>query len=371
MNIRIFFLFLYLSLSASTGLAQTRNGLEIDYTVLEAYSKPGSEYWASGGAGIASAGLPSSALSNPAALHFSSLGFYAEASQRFSTKWLAGIDYDGQTIVPSFVGVGFKAGSASLSFGYANTYDFKWSYSAIETTPQYPNGTGRTFDFDRTVKLHSFFGSAGYQYDEHLAVGITVGIHYVHLHDIVLTDLSADGGGFGVLITPAFIFSASEKVRIGGAVHYESTTTFFESYGLTETYAFVARFPWTADLGIAWKLTPNFEIMLSTEYQHWTDMSNNFNNLVQIHIGTDIGIADRLRLRTGFFTQQSPGTYGTENFLTAGFTWKMTDAFLLSVNGMDSHLVSNSSWTQWFGPDAGSFRQASVSLGVGYTLPTD
>jgi long-subunit fatty acid transport protein len=369
--------------------ADTRGGTTVLILSPEAFTRIGSDVWAAGGTGVSRWGMPGAPLSNPAGLDYPSLGFYLEGTQRFTTKWLADIDYDGQLIAPLFGSVGFPAGNFNLAFGYANVFDVRYSESVNVTTPNYPEGTGQTYDFGRSIKTHVFFGSASYPVGEELSAGLTVGIHYVHHHEDVF-DLSANGGGIGLLLVGGALFRASDRVSIGGAIHYESPTTFTETYSVASltpvsdttrriTYVvesddFTARFPWSVDLGMAWAATGSLSFMVGGEYQHWSNISESYKNLVQLHLGTEFAVSDQVRLAAGFFTQDAPedipGNPLVENFLTFGFRWKVSPAVNVSASVLDSHLLSSSPSPSIFGSTDERFRQSSVSIGISYTAPT-
>src|SRR5260221_9263374 len=151
--------------------AGSRSGTEVTIIRPEAFSRFGSSFWAAGGAGVAGLGMPGAPFANPAAMNYPNLELYVEAAQRFSTTWLVDLDYDGQTIVPSFASAGFSTGKASLAFGYANLYDLNYSSRIMETTMNFPDGTGQIGEFGSSVKTHAIFGSVGYPVDEELSVG--------------------------------------------------------------------------------------------------------------------------------------------------------------------------------------------------------
>ena len=119
-------------------------------------------------------------------------------------------------------------------------------------------------------------------------------------------------------------------------------------------------------------VTPAVTILMSTEYQHWSHVSDGWNNLLQLHLGTEIALSEAVSVQAGFFMEDAPEGSGQdylgERFLTAGLRWTSEDRWMFSANVLDSHLLSNSSNSPFGGTLAENFRQASVSLGVGYTF---
>jgi long-subunit fatty acid transport protein len=380
---------LLLGTSSTAPAAGSRSGTEVNIILPESFSRFGSGFWASGGAGVAGLGMPGAPFANPAALNYPNLELYIEATQRLNTTWLAGIDYDGQTIVPSFASAGFSTGAVSLAFGYANLFDLNLSLKVPEATENFPEGTGRFFEAGRSVKAHALFSSVGYTVDEKLSLGLTAGIHYVHIHDYIF-NVTADGGGFGLLLVGGGLFRISDRFSVGSTLHFESPTTFTGSYqgpsllsvndtsrpgftALRETYEFKASFPWSVNLGAAWAASPSVDLLASVEYQHWSHLAEGYSNLFQFHIGAQIELSEAVNLHAGFFTQAAPQQIDenplSENFLTAGFRWRMSPAFAVSANVIDSHLASTSPDVPFSGfPDA-RFRQSAISLGVTYTMP--
>ena len=78
------------------------------------YNRIGTEFWSSGGAGIAEPGLRGAALNNPAANRFDGLTITAESGWRFKTDYLGSVDFDNFGLLPSYGSVGLPLGT-----GYA------------------------------------------------------------------------------------------------------------------------------------------------------------------------------------------------------------------------------------------------------------
>jgi hypothetical protein len=378
---------LLISASCVTSAAGSRNGIDVSIAFPEASSRFGSTFWASGGAGVAGLGLPGAPFANPAALNYPNVEIYVEAAQRFNTTWIAGIDYNGQTIVPAYGSVGFSTGRASLAFGYANLFDQDYSTQLLITTPAFPEGTGQTAGFGSSSRTHAIFGSVGYPVDEQLSVGLTGGLHYIHVRNYIL-NTSADGGAIGFLLVGGGLFRLSEHLTIGGTIHYESPATFSQLYStaqamtpdtsrgglyqIQESFDFSARYPWTFNLGAAWSVSPSVDILVSGEYEHWSHLVEGYSNLVQFHLGTQIELSEAVSVQAGFFTQAAPQDLEenplSENFLTAGFRWNVSRAVAVSANAIDSHLSSTSPVVPFSNSPDARFRQAAVSLGVTYTF---
>jgi hypothetical protein len=366
-----------------------RSGRETDLTMPAAFSKSGSEYWASGGAGVASFGTVNSPLVNPAALHYDNTSIYVEGAKRFGTKYLGDFDYDGQIILPQYASVGFTTNNLNVAFSYVRSYDLSLSFSIPITTTQYPEGTGELAEYVRNVRIHSLYGSVGKTVGEHLSLGIAAGLQYMTYEEKLL-QVGATGNRFGLHLIAGTIVRATEQVNFGATLSYGPALNSSAQYSgpslndsvypggyyrLSESYTFRLQFPWTINMGVACNISPTVDILLSAEYQHWSHISDTWRNLFQIHFGAGFTLSQAISIQAGFFTQDAPENFGGdflgEQFLTAGIRWTTEDRWMFSANVLDSHLLSNSSYRPFLATSGENFRQASVSLGVGYTLPAE
>src|SRR6266849_9841634 len=81
----------------------TRSGTTIDLMSPAAIGRVGTQFWSSGGAGVAEDVLPSAPFSNPASANPNTLTLSFEAGIRSTADFPYGINYDGQWIAPSYV----------------------------------------------------------------------------------------------------------------------------------------------------------------------------------------------------------------------------------------------------------------------------
>ncbi len=355
-----------------------------------AFTRAGIQYWASGGA-VAQEGLPSAAVNNPAALSVQTLTLYAEAGKQSEDNWLFDLNYDGQWIAPSYVSLSLPVNDWSLSVGYANSYDYYLSTGPIAvTTEAMPEGTGQFFEFERSVVVHTIFGSAGYHSSENLSLGLTLGLNVITLKD-GFDELQARANGLGALGMAGVIYRPVPTVGIGGVLTLRSKVDMNASYAYPpsslipidpgsgvvlvqvppEVFAFRASFPWTIAAGVDWRFLPAAELMFGLEYQHWSGVSNTNVNPFQARFGAAISLSPAVKLRLGLFTATEPvasvQTFLNQNFLSAGLDYRLIDNLTLVAGILDSHLLSGTENLPSFSNVSKTFRQTFVSLGAMYT----
>jgi hypothetical protein len=362
---------------------QSRSGTTIQLMSAASMTRIGIQSWSSGGAGVAEEGLVSAAFTNPAGLDPERITLYGEAGIRTTANWLLDIDYDGQLIVPAYLSVSFPLQAWHIGVGYMDFYDSRIAINNIAvTTPNFPEGTGNFFDAERTVRTHTFFGSADYRPSGDLSLGATLGLTDATLSDRVAA-ITASGSGLGMIAILGAIVRPNPSLSIGSKFTVASTVNITAGYNLQsalpgprgtvlipEAFTYSTAFPLTAEAGIGWNITPAAELLASLEYQGWSKVSESFNNELQYHLGVLLALSPVISLRGGFFTQKEPvretQDYFTENFLTAGLEFLAFENCILTASILDSHLLTNSpSVPSLYGRNL-NFRQSYASLGVAY-----
>lgn len=341
---------------------------------------------------MAEEGLFTGAISNPASLQPENISVYAEFGYRPSTTWIYDITYDGQFILPACISVAIPRDGWNMSFGYMNFFDSRFSIADILiTTTDNPDGTGETFDFERSTISHVVFGSINYNLTNILSLGITTGLQYVTAHE-ELFPIEANGTGvaatliFGALIKPSPVTTIGAKFSIARTttmdVQYNDngttqliqpdTTRPVQFVQLEESYKFTLSSPWTTEIGIAWRCSPSVKFLGSLEYQRWSSVYDTYDNLLQLHFGIAAEITPTTTLRCGLFTQTDPAPtnqpFLNQNFLTAGIEISTSEQWIVSASILDSHLLSSSSAVPSFEGSNANFRQTYISMGIGYSF---
>lgn len=371
---------------ASLGSARAgeRSGTTVQLMSPSAFGRVGIEFWSSGGAGVAEEGLVSAPFSNPASGDPKTFTLSLEAGKRSRVKWLGGVDYDGQWIVPAYVSLAIPCMDWSASLGYANFYNLDLSITGIPvTTAAYPDGTGQTYDFERSVVAHTFFGSARYSPSRTLSIGLTMGVNILQFNERIF-GLTTGGEGYGVVAIAGALVKVSPAISLGSKITIAPTVDLTQQFitqtvlsnpgGRTqlvaESYIYRAAFPWMAEAGIDWKLFDNAQLLASVEYQRWSAVTDYFQNRWQFHLGTAIEVSPGFTTRFGFFTQKdasaSPQPYGNENFLTTGIEYRASEHVSLSASDLDSHLFSTSDPIPGLGQSFQDFRQTHAAIGASY-----
>src|ERR1051326_797737 len=77
-----------------------------------------------------------------------------------------------------------------------------------------------------------------------------------------------------------------------------SRTTYTAVLGTTEISG---QPPWNVDFGASWDVSGILSLSSSMEYQHWSQVSDGWSNLIQFHVSAAITPSSDVTLRTGFF----------------------------------------------------------------------
>jgi len=351
------------------------------------FTRTGISAWSSGGASVAEDGIQAAALSNPALTRLDGPTVYVEAGKRLGTTWILDFDYDGQFIVPAFASLGTSVENISLEIGYSNSYNEHLSSSLPITTAQLPDGTGEFDDFERTVNVHTYFGSMSYSPTNAVSFGATVGVNNVRTKEGI-GRVSERGNGNGAMLNFGVLLKADEGLSFGASFRYSTSTTVSLSYEgpqllqlpsdsgrsyykLSPAQAsYNAALPWIVEAGICWNAGPAFTILSSVEFERWSHIAPSFRDVTNIHLGAAFRVSPLVSLRCGFFTQLDPITstseYIDQNVLTAGVEWTANESVVLSAGILDSHLFGKSAPSSTFFQTNNSFHQTYFSSAVGY-----
>jgi hypothetical protein len=384
LSIGLFLLPLHADGQSSTSVHPTQNLIG-----LSALTKVGAEFWSAGGAGVAEVGLSTAPLANPAGAQLLQTTAFFEIGQRMPTTWLGGYDYDGQFLFPTYASVAFPRNQWILSAGYSNQYDLFLSLKQSLDVAQALSGESEVFTSERKVVVHSFFGSASFRPDTSFAIGLTLGVNYLTLSDL-LWDASVEGSGDGLFVVAGGEWEIVQSVRLGGTVRLATTIKPSVDYaaapltptlprGLRKTGegqparpSYSASFPFIAEFGGTWDAFDWLNLQVSVEFQDWSSVSGGYRDQWQTHVGARVQASQAVWLSAGFFTAKEPAintaSFLNQNFVTGGVRWAASPRIVLDFSILDSHLFENQVPVDTTGTPMTAFHQTHMCLGVEYTF---
>lgn len=351
------------------------------------YNRIGSDFWASGGAGIAEQGLRASAFANPALLSFNSLTLTAESAWRPKTDYLSGIEYDNTTLLPSYASVGFSVASISIETGYSRSYDERFFLGNVMiTTEAQPDGTGQYATVENRSSIQTAFVSMSYTISEGISVGLTGGLDYIQ-YDGNLPYYSTHATGRRLQLTVGVVARPFETASFGLTAHIAASSnldnsgeppvralTIDSSRNVTvllPTALYKAETPSSVEIGGAVNVLPWLTLLGSAEYQNWSAMGNYLDDIWQYHVGAATSPIPEATFRAGFFTQRSSSTplkeYFNEYFLTAGASWKVLESLTVSIAYMTSAPFTKKSISVPYFYFGESLQQSMLSGGVSFS----
>jgi hypothetical protein len=394
-KISIFKILLILGLTFISGFPQITivgtTVFPVSYPIYKsAFTKIGVDAWSAGGSSIAEHGIPTGAFNNPAVINYDELTLYAEFGKRLNTKGLYDFDFDGQFIAPAYVSAAKPFGNWNIGLGYMNYYDLALKNQYKITTIEHPEGTGEFFNSETNIHLYTFFGAGSYSFNEHISVGLTLGLNYLNQYDKIWKS-SAEGTGFGALFIFGVLFSPVNNFSIGtnlkfltdidyemklneNDIFFDPDTTYQGNIVARnpEKYPYSADFPWTFEIGINYKPVPFVKLMAMLEYQDWSDVTDYIDNEVQIHLGAEISTFQSLAFRLGYFTMNDMEIFSEEilnqQFLSFGIKWSVNKKIDLSASVMTSNLFDNEEFEEHYGEDEEQFHQTYISAGILYSF---
>ncbi len=348
------------------------------------YNRIGSEYWASGGAGIAEREVHAIALENPALLSFTSPTLTLESGWRPET-FMYRDSYDKTILAPSYVSIGIPLAPWTLEVGYAMPYNehvYLGGSSFSITDGQ--NVSDVYYDWIVTNIIRSAFGAVSYTFTDNSSLGFATQLDFVRYNNDFLHQQEATGTMME--FTFGGVTSVSERIHIGFAAHastdrYLHYTIRFAPTGYVLTAAnlatgggtmptYPAKSPPWAEIGTNVQVTPWLKLLGSVEFQNWHSTGNYMSNRWQYHAGAVASLNRDITLRAGYFTMWSPYPintyYDDQFFLTAGASWRFFSGFTATIAYQTSApftrrvlFIDNTS--------SDSFQQQVLSGGVAYS----
>ncbi len=355
------------------------------YNVLNqtGYNRVGSEFWASGGAGIAERGVYAIALTNPSLLSFDAPTVTLEADWRPRTEYEHGIGYDNTWQTPSYAAIGFPLTTGSVEIGYAHTYDDRLDYGRIPiTTAAQPDGTGEYFEWLMTSTVHTAFVAASINVSEDISVGIETGMDFVRFEYLSYYDQKGTGSRFHCRFGASTRLSKAVTVGLTGYISQDKSLDYTtDSPYINAIYSafpgehpmFTANTPLMSALGGSFAISPSVTLLASAEYQNWSSIGGGqgLRDVWQYHIGLRDSVSPVLTLRAGVFTLRSPDTYDLslldEYFIGAGATWELSSSIRVSITFLASDLFSKDVSFSKYGLGTTSLKQRMLSGSVSYS----
>jgi hypothetical protein len=365
---------------------QSANSQRLVYSSVEqnilsplAYTRIGTEFWSSGGAGLAEKGYATAPINNPAGISLSSLTISAEGACKLQTPYIFNdISYDNVLLIPSYVSVGIPYETFTFALGYSNTVNSVLDLGLIPlTTESNPDGTGQFFSAKDSWKVHTGFGCANWSPSQLLSLGVTFGYDYI-ISESNLADAWSKTTGSRISITCGAQIH-TEHVGIGMVLRLPSSASLkYEAYippgpSLRPTPAlivpsYVAKTPLIAEIGFSYYANPNFTLLASAEFQGWSQVNPDTRDLWQFHVGCSVSPFSNVFLRAGYFTAKTPNTfkpdYWNQEYLTCGMTIALENRFSVSIM-----LLSSKPFTDKNELNADmSFYQMMLSAGFSLSL---
>lgn len=389
----LIFLMLTISLAGDEDRIQTTSPAHI-YPF--AFTKIGTDYWGAGGAALTTQNGSSAAWYNPAALNAGRFGAYVESGYRLESDWVYDFKTGNNTIAPSFLSFSARMRNWNFALGYARSYAFKLNDRYPVTTVEHPEGTGEFWEFNLNINKHAFFGAASFRFGNIVSLGLNTALNYMHRFESVY-QIEAKGGGFGgqftmgVLVQPIRVLKIASVFRYTQDIGYDITTkndNYLEidssdgsEYYIKANYESKsqAQFPWIFETGIGYSPLDWLELSGKITYQRWPEVKNyetgyeiTFSDRLNYHFGLRLSPVEALSFNFGYFTQRGASAYNRDfyeqQFLTCAMRWKIIRQLSVSLNILDSYLLSTENTEMTFGANQRSFNQTIISAGLGLEL---
>jgi len=268
------------------------------------------------------------------------------------------------------------------------------AYATIDN-PSGDNSSGETIIAEKQICMHSIFTSASYG-SNLFSFGTTVSLNYLKNIE-KLGNMSAIGSDYGfgfvlgLLVRPLPELSIAYTIRAASKIEFpiklddknllstgdlENTDLHvFNEANYESEYLYQTKFPWNIETGLTYKPFSMMTLSAKMEYQKWSYVYNNNNDILNFHFGMESSILNPVSLSAGFFTQDNPmpalGEYYDLKFLTAGLRWTWNEQLTISGMIMDSQLFAKDKG-DYDPPEyittGKQFNQTIMSAGISYSF---
>lgn len=342
------------------------------------YNRVGTEFWSSGGAGIAERGLSSMAFNNPASTRFDGLTITAESGWRFRSDYINDVYYDNFALLPSYGSVEIPVSFGNIEIGYSNTYDTRmYAHRFLVINYAQSTQTIQTESASSETSAQTAFASISHEFGSSVSVGLTLAMNFVKSNSDLGYYWNKTSGQYLELVG-GVIAQPVENLNLGLTVHYSDISALdFESgytsgpyYGVPVTLE--AGSPLRVGIGASTNLLPQLTLLASAEYQHWSDILNRAADLWQYHFGAVAPILPGITLRAGYFTERSPDDfmqeYYSQQFLSAGVAVGIGENISASVSYMTSGIFTKKQVTFPYFTYPESYFQRFLSVGISWSF---
>ncbi len=346
------------------------------------YNHVGTEFWASGGAGIAERGISATEFVNPSLLFFDRPTVTLETGWRPKTNY-NGIDYDATLSLPSYASVGVPFTRGAVEAGYLNSYDERYDFGRIPiTTSSQPDGTGQFVHPINTSIVHTVFAAASYTPPHWLTIGVAAGMDFVRYDYASVSTVKATGTRMHLAL--GTLFSPMDRLNIGLSGHW------FEDVGLEYSITpasapvtgnvasgnanvipwYGAETPTNYSIGASFLATQSISVLASVHYEGWDRMTGFLQDVWQYRFGVFASVSPTWTVRAGFFSLRSPSNslkdLLDEYFLTAGGSWSPTEDLKVSLAFMSSELFTRRVNPSWYISTKETLAQRTLSVSMSY-----
>ena len=116
-----------------------------------------------------------------------------------------------------------------------------------------------------------------------------------------------------------------------------------------------------------------YSLMAAIKFYHWKRISDRYENIWQLHLGSKIKLKQTVDLRLGFFSQQDPVsksfvTRFNEYFFTIGIDKRLSEKLAISFSWQDTHIWDPASYQQLWKNDNDGYFPSSICLAASYEL---
>ncbi len=347
------------------------------------YNDVGSEFWGSGGAGIAERGVRATEFVNPSLLFFERPTVTLETGWRPKTDH-NGIGYDATFSIPSYASIGIPFKRGAIEAGYLRSYAERFDLGHIAiTTMDQPDGTGQITDYVQTTMVHTIFAATSYTPPHWLTIGVAAGVDFVEYDVATITRVKANGTRLRVAI--GTVFSPVDRLNIGLSGHWTQDVGLEYNASSSGTVPVGSRvlqyanvLPWYAAetptsyaIGASFTAAQSISLLAALQYEGWHIMESYLQDVWQYRIGVVDTVTSALTVRAGFFSLRSASNpqkeLFDEYFLTAGCSWNFEEGFRVSLAFMTSELFTRKVSPSWFISAKESLAQRTLSVGLSFS----
>ena len=348
-------------------------------------SLTGTSYWGAAGSNLTDPDNPVNSIVNPAAMHFTRPGFYAETGRWSKTDYIYGMELNNQWVLPTHASFSMPYRNFNFVAGYSSIFNHKF-VSPDNSVPslQQTGGTVEYYDYVNRVKFNLYFASMSIDLNEFINLGITAGMTHVFLKNEGYHN-AQDGNGFGIGFIPAIEIVPNPELKVSFVLRYFPEVDFdikFDNdivYDTTYSGSIIRvpstynldkfpqhfNYPTEIESGLSWRLHPKLLLSGKIAIKKWKLSYEGDEDIADFHIGAQIDPIKHLSCYLGYFTKNYRFsvdnfffTDHTQKFLSVGLSVKNIQNINISLNYLNSELLTSDDYKE--------FHQQYGSVGIGY-----